>query len=176
MGARLRVVDEPVVGDRPERVVALAVAAPVEPVPFRLAAGRFDRRGTAERSECGVAAHAVGVVAGDHEQFRGRVGSDAGLGEQSRGGGLRERVQLALELGDLAVELLPALGQAPQRPLRRRECAGASRRSEAEATPHLAGRRQSRETLLSSAGAVMTRLRICCPAWVRALIALRRAI
>jgi hypothetical protein len=38
VGAGFCVVDEAVVRDRPERVVALAVAALVEPVPLRLAA------------------------------------------------------------------------------------------------------------------------------------------
>ena len=61
VGARLGVVHESVVGDRPERAVALTVAAFVEPVSFRFAAGGFDRetpqraaKAASERSRSGL--------------------------------------------------------------------------------------------------------------------------
>src|SRR4051812_46957027 len=101
VGACLGVVDESVVRDRPERVVALAVAALVEPVAFRLAAGGFDRRDAAEGGESGVAAQPGDVVAGDYQQLAGGVRSDSGLGEQPWGGSADECVQLSVELAHL---------------------------------------------------------------------------
>jgi hypothetical protein len=43
VGAGLGVVDHPVVGDEPERAVALAVTAAIEAVPDSPAAGGLDR-------------------------------------------------------------------------------------------------------------------------------------
>src|SRR5207244_1539887 len=73
VGAGLGIVDEPVVRDRPERVVALAVATFVEPVSCRFAACGVDGGDAAESGEGSVAAVPVGVVAGDHDQLAGGV-------------------------------------------------------------------------------------------------------
>jgi len=52
-------------GDGVERVVGLALAAAIEAVATRLAAGGFDGGGAAERGEGGVVAQPLGVVAGE---------------------------------------------------------------------------------------------------------------
>jgi hypothetical protein len=69
----------------------------------RFAARGLDRGDAAEGGKGRVAAEPVGVVAGDHEQLAGGVGSDARLGEQTRGRRLDQRRQLALELACFVV-------------------------------------------------------------------------
>ncbi len=58
-----RVAAHPAYDDAVQRPVGPAVAAPVEPVPARLAAGRLDRAGPAQHRERRLGAHAPGIVA-----------------------------------------------------------------------------------------------------------------
>src|SRR6266542_7139811 len=55
VGAGLRVVHQPVVGDGPQGAVGGAVTAAVQPVALGLAAGVLDRAGAAQRGERGLA-------------------------------------------------------------------------------------------------------------------------
>ena len=77
--------------DRVERVVGLAIAAAVESMAGRPAAGGLDGRGAAERGESAFAAQSLGVIASKREQLGGGLAPDTVLGEQSRGVRLYDR-------------------------------------------------------------------------------------
>ena len=111
------VVDEPDVGDGPQRVVRRPVTTAVEPVPLGLPGARFDRADSAERGEGGVAGEPVGVAAGGDEQLRGAVDADAGALEQLGRDLLDEDSDLDVEVADFVVEVEPAPAEAAQRAL-----------------------------------------------------------
>ena len=98
-------------GGHVQAAVGVAVAAVVEAVTDGASGGRWDRAGAAECRERAVAAEAVDVLAGGDEQLPGVPGRDA---QQLRGawsGPRDERLELGVELGDLGVEDVDALGE-----------------------------------------------------------------
>lgn len=70
--------------------------------------------------ERGFVAEPFGVVAGGGEQLAGDVEADTLEGEQDRGKRGDQDVEVVIELGELVVESLDALGDAGQGPLGRR--------------------------------------------------------
>jgi hypothetical protein len=100
-------------GDAPQGVVGAAVTSPVEPVAVGATRGRGDGRGTAQVGEGGFGAEPLGIVAGGDQQLAGGVDPDPGQGEQGGGDGGDQGLQLAIEVVELALELLPTPGQGP---------------------------------------------------------------
>lgn len=72
-------------GDVMQGPVALPAAAPVEPMPVGLAAGRGQRAGSAKLGERGLASDAFGVVARDGGELGGGDGTHAVDVEQRPG-------------------------------------------------------------------------------------------
>jgi hypothetical protein len=56
----------------------------------------------------------LGVVSGGDQQLAGGVDPDPGQRHQGRGGRGDQVLELAVELGEFGLELLPAAGQDPQ--------------------------------------------------------------
>ena len=83
--------------DPPERVVGLAVAAGVEPMPHDLARRRRDRRDAAEVRPGGFGADPFGVVTGGDEEDGGGVDADAVEREEAGG-------RVGYELGEGVVD------------------------------------------------------------------------
>src|SRR5215216_1938180 len=95
-------------GDHVQGAVGVAVTAVVEAVACRAPGGRWDRAGTAERRERGIAAEALDVLAGGDQQLTGVTGRDP---EQLRGArrrGPNEPLELDIEVRDLGVERINA--------------------------------------------------------------------
>src|SRR5215216_3688902 len=69
VGACARAVAQAADGDQVQRAVGVAVAAVVEAVASGLARGCRQRTGAAERSKRGLAAQALDVLPGAHEQL-----------------------------------------------------------------------------------------------------------
>jgi hypothetical protein len=117
----------------------------------------------------------VGVVAGCGEQSGGGLGADAVEGDEARRARGGEFVKVAVERSELGGEGEPAAGDGCQR-----ELGGTGRGVDAcGAKPGGAlddlGGRESVEPARRSSGAVTSRAWIWLLAWVRALMALRRA-
>ena len=72
------------------------------------ARGRRDGGGAAQLREGGLGAEPLGVVTGGHQQLPGGVDPDPGQGDQGRGDRGDQQLELAVELGELGLELLPA--------------------------------------------------------------------
>src|SRR5690606_28717606 len=68
-----------------------------------------------ELRERGFALDALGVVAGDDEDLRGSVDTDAELVQQMRRPPENELLDLLFELGDLLIERDPAFRDRPER-------------------------------------------------------------
>lgn len=102
-------------------------------------------RAVAERGEGPLSLQALGIVAGGHEELSGGLVADAVDGQERRGDGVEDGLDVRVELADLVVEDPPAAGDADQRPLRRglrcRRLAGPPPLSERA----LLGQRQSPE-------------------------------
>ena len=92
----------------------MAVAGPVESVAVGAARGRRDGGGAAQVREGGFGAEPLGVVAGGDQQLAGGVDPDPGQGQQGRSNSGDQRLELAVELVELGLEVLPAPGQGPQ--------------------------------------------------------------
>jgi hypothetical protein len=93
VGAGLRVVHQPVGGNRPQCTVGGTVTAAVQPVALGLAAGMLDRADTTERGERRLAVEPVGVVAGGDQQLGGADRTDAGPGQQPRSDLANDRLE-----------------------------------------------------------------------------------
>ena len=102
-------------GDAVQRHVALPVAAFIEPVPVRPAAGRGQRACAAEFGERGLAPDTFGVVTGDDGQGRGDDGARAVHVEQRSRVHLEDRAHAFLQEAGLPFERLPCLGGGFQR-------------------------------------------------------------
>ena len=101
-------------GDAPQGVVGPPVTSPVEPVAVGAARGRGDGCGTAQVCEGGLGAQPLGVVAGGNQQLAGGVDPDPGQGEQGGSDGGDQGLQLAIEVVEFGLELLPTPRQGPQ--------------------------------------------------------------
>ena len=132
VGAGALAVAQAADGDHVQRAVGVAVTAVVEAVAVGAAGGDGDRAGAAERGERRFAAEPLDVLAGGDQQRAGVTGGDG----DARGRGRRclgdERFELAIERGDLGVEIDHAARERSQRGLRRvdRARAAASGRRE----------------------------------------------
>jgi hypothetical protein len=85
-----------------------------QPVAVGAARGGRDRGDAAQMREGGLAAQSLGVVAGGDQELAGGVDPDPGQRYQGGRGRGDQFLELAVELGELGLELLPAPGQEAQ--------------------------------------------------------------
>jgi len=156
VGPGSRVVDHAGDDDVPERGVGLAVAAPVEAVPFVFAAGGVEGCDAAEVSEGGFVAEPGWVVAGGDEERGGAVDADTEAGDQLGCGVVDELADDGVEFGDLGFEGDGSAGQGAQRQLGERGDVASGAGAERGTAFEEPGRRSGR-AVLSAARRVRSR-------------------
>jgi hypothetical protein len=100
--------------DHVQGAVGAAVAAAVESMALGLPGGGGQRRGPAEHGEARLAAKALGVVAGGHEELARVLDADAYELKQPRRQLLHQGGDEVVQLGDLVVQLEDAACQRAQ--------------------------------------------------------------
>jgi hypothetical protein len=169
VGAAAQVMHAAVVGDRPQRAVGGTIPTAVQPVPDGLARRGLDRAGAAHCGEGGLAVKPVGVVAGGDQRLGGGLHADAVALQQPRRGAPDRPGDCRIQAADLRIQGQPAAAQAAQGQPQAR---GGGKLGAGASQGGLAQRAQPAAELVVAVDQQRAELVV---AWVRALMALRRA-